>query len=104
MTNPTYPTATEVGKLNRERGDARLYRLSEPVKFDGGSVRGETNYVIVSAVNVPLAGPETYIFPATKYGGVINLGELDGSYRGGLDHAAALTGAGYEVIEKADHG
>ena len=74
-------------------GDAALYELDEPMKYDGG----ETCYVIVSATVVLITGPETYICPADCEGNIINWGELEGSYRGGLDHVRALEGAGYTV-------
>lgn len=84
-------------------GDARLYELSEPVSYvadfddDGNDVLAETSFVAVSAANAVFSGPETYIFPADSDGEVLNWAELDGSYRGGLDHAQALQNAGYEV-------
>ena len=86
-------TAQEIRKLDGFTGDARLYRLSQPVKFDGG----ETDYVAVSATMAMFSGPETYIFPTDKNGTVISWSELDGSFKGGLSHAEALHGAGYEV-------
>lgn len=87
-------TATLVQKLNGWQGDARHYKLSEPIKdYDGN----QHSNVIVSAVVAPYTGPETYIFPATEAGVPVNHGELDGSFRGGLDHAEALRRAGYEV-------
>ena len=88
-------TATLLRKLDDFQGDARLYVLSEPVAYGNE----ESNYIIVSAASVPLSGPETYIFPANEDGEVIDWGELDGSFRGSLDHEEALTGAGYEVIQ-----
>lgn len=54
-------------------------------------------YVVVSAVVAMLSGPETYIFEANEAGIVQDWGELPGSYRGGLDHVAALMGAGYDT-------
>lgn len=84
------PVATPMPKkLNGFRGDARVYHLSEPL--DGAE------YVVVSAVVVPYSGPETYIFPADENGEIVDYGELDGSYRGGLDHELALAQAGYAV-------
>jgi hypothetical protein len=69
------------------------YALSEP--HEGASL------VIVSAVIVPFTGPETYIFPATAESLERNEPsswiEMNGSYRGGLNHAEALRRAGYEV-------
>lgn len=82
-------TATKIKNLNGWEGDARLYRLSEPL--DGHE------YVIVSAVVAMFSGPETYIFPADPEGEVTGWGELEGSFRGGLDHVEALEGAGYVV-------
>lgn len=91
---PDIKTATLVRKINGWQGDARHYRLSEPLEdYDGN----KHNDVIVSAVVALYSGPETYIFPATPDGQVVNYGELDGSFQGGLDHVRALTNAGYEV-------
>ena len=70
-------------------GDARLYKVKPKM--------GKFTYVVVSAAVVPFSGPETYIFGANKDGEVTEWGELDGSYRGGLDHDRALKNAGYEV-------
>lgn len=86
----TTATATHIRTLSGFRGDARLYKLSEPL--DGAS------FVIVSAV-VAYSGPETYIFPATEEGEISDYGEMDGSFRGGLDHEMALSMAGYEVAD-----
>lgn len=86
-------TATFIERLPRWSGDARKYRLSEPL--DGH------DYVIVSAVYAPFSGPETYIFPAREKGGdAINYLELAGSFKGGLDHTKALSLAGYQVVNK----
>jgi hypothetical protein len=71
------------------RGEAKLYRLTPPL--DGAE------FVVVSAANVPCSGPETYIFPATSDGKITDFLELDGSFRGALDHERALSGAGYEI-------
>lgn len=75
-------------------GDARVYELDPPMLE-------ETRYVIVSAVDAMFTGPETYIFPAEKTGDVFDVAdmlELDGSFRGALDHEQALANAGYEVM------
>jgi hypothetical protein len=78
-------------------GDARLYRLGDPIGCGWDGEAGTTDHVVVSAVVVLFSGPETYIFPATSEGKVISWGELEGSFRGGLDHAVALMGAGYSI-------
>lgn len=99
---PQGNTAELVRSLEGWRGNARLYRVSPPMKYgydygDGDDRRGETEYVIVSAVVAMFSGPETYIFPAREDGSAIDMLELDGSYRGGLDHEAALRRAGYDA-------
>lgn len=70
-------------------GSAALYKLDPPL--DGNE------FVIISAAEVPYTGPETYIFPASEDGQIAEWMELDGSFRGGLDHAEALAGAGYKI-------
>jgi hypothetical protein len=74
-------------------GDVRLYRLDPPMETYDGT---KADHVIVSAVEV-LGVSETYIFAARETGEVVNWGELAGSFRGALDHAGALRGAGYEI-------
>jgi len=82
--------ATLIKNLTGFTGEAALYELDEPV--DDGDGR-HTKHVIVSATTAMDTGsPETYIFPATKDGGIVNYGELNGSYRGGLDMQRALDG------------
>jgi hypothetical protein len=85
--------ATLVKRLDGWTGDARLYRLDPPTTTG--------KYVIVSATAAPFSGPETYIFAAREDGECEDYGELDGSYRGGLDHAEALRRAGYELMGAA---
>jgi hypothetical protein len=80
----------------------KLYRLDPPMPYDRYDDEEDkrthhADYVIVSAVIAMFSGPETYIFPADSDGTVKTWGELDGSYRGGLDHEEALRRAGYEV-------
>ena len=84
---------------NNWRGDAKLYRLDPPMEVRGweNAVTASTEYVVVSAAVVPFSGPETYIFASDQDGNVEDWCEQAGSYRGGLDHEAALEGAGYVV-------
>jgi hypothetical protein len=81
-------------------GDARLYRVDPPAKYhvegDHDTVL-ETEFIIVSAVNAMFSGPETYIFPANRDGTAINMLEIDGSFKGDLDHEQALRNAGQDV-------
>ena len=81
-------TAEFVTDCPKWKGDARLYQLSEPVD----TYVGTTEYVVVSAVDVPYSGPETYVFAASKDGEATSWSELDGSFEGALDHDRALDG------------
>lgn len=80
-------TATFVRNLGWSPGDARLYRIG-----DGSA------HLVVSAVVTTLGGPETMIWRASADGEVLDWMELDGSFRGGLDHGRALRAAGFEVV------
>lgn len=84
-------TATWIKSQANSKADQRVYRLDPPY---GGTY----DFVVVSAADVPFSGPETYIFPCTADGDITDFGEMEGSYRGGLDHEAALRGMGYEVF------
>jgi hypothetical protein len=100
-------TATLVKRLTGFMGDAALYRLDPPLGHidwrwddeanESRDVEFTSEFVIVSATVVPYSGPETYIFPGSPEGEVTDWGELPGSFRGALDHAAALRGAGYDI-------
>lgn len=97
-------TAKFIKKLDimRDDGDARLYRLSE--KPEGC----ESEFVVVSAVPslipagkakyIAPGNPETYIFSSDENGVVRCWGELEGSFQGGMDHARALRGLGFEIV------
>ena len=95
-------TAKYIKKM-KKWGDANLYQLSEPLEYDkpwddeDKTPAKETSYVVVSAVIALYSGAETYIFATDKDGNVLDWGELDGSYRGGLSHDEALQRAGYSV-------
>ncbi len=100
----TTKTATKVRDLDGFTGSAALFRLDPPMPitdydYDSGDTvtTGTSEYVVASATVVMFSGPETYLFPADADGNITDWGELHGSYKGGLDHAAALHGAGYEV-------
>lgn len=81
---------TFIRRIDGYIGDARLYRDEEG------------KFLVVSAVVAPFSGPETYIFSATEEGGATDFTELEGSFRGGLDHRQALRNAGYvSIIEDA---
>src|SRR5687767_5916908 len=94
-------TATELRRLGGFQGDARLYELSEPVEYDYDydteKYKSSTRYVVVSAADAMFSGPETYIFPGDEQGQIVDWGELDGSFKGDLDHERALAEAGFAV-------
>jgi len=85
---PPSKVATFLKQLNGWRSYAALYRCEPPHE-------GE-EYVVVSAVDAPYSGPETYIFPANADGTTKDMAEMPGSFRGALDHYTALARAGYE--------
>lgn len=96
-------TATAIQpNLGGFNGSAKLWHLSEPVPYgwdyETEEPEGTTEFVVTSAVVAMFSGPETYIFPASSTGEVVSWGEMDGSYRGGLDHEQAIEGAGWVVI------
>jgi hypothetical protein len=87
-------TATFVRDVEGFAGTARLWKLSEPVSYEEGKT---TDRVITSATSVMFTGAETYIFPANAGGVVIDWLEMPGSFRGALNHEAAITRAGWEI-------
>lgn len=97
-------TATFIRTVPNWRGNARLYKLSVPMTenrdWENPPCIRSYDFVVVSAIIAPYSGPETYIFGAHENGEVGNYSELDGSFRGELDHAKALRGAGYEIKEQ----
>ncbi len=79
-------------------GDARLYHVDGFIDYtDSNDRKLMTRYIIVSAAIVPSSGPETFIFPADSDGNVLSFDELEGSFKGDLDHEQALAYAGYDV-------
>ncbi len=92
-------TVTFVKDLEDFTGDARLYKCDPPMVIHGryDEPDGETEYVIASATIAFDTGPETYLFPANSDGEVTGWSELEGSYKGGMNHGKALGGAGYTV-------
>lgn len=93
-------TAQLIKPLTGYQGQASLYKLDPPMIEEHWGDRPDTahEFVIVSAADVMFSGPETYIFPATEDGEIASWGELEGSFKGALDHAMALEGAGYTVV------
>ena len=82
----------------------RTYRVNPPLPYTCtlSDAKLTTEYLAVSAADVTGSGPETYIFPADEDGEVLDWLELEGSYKGGLDHERALRGAGYVIVEESE--
>ncbi len=76
-------------KVSGVRANMHLYKMTPAL--DGHQ------FVVVSAVNAMFSGPETLIFPSDESGEITDWGELEGSFRGSLDHSEALEDVGYEV-------
>jgi hypothetical protein len=84
-------------------GRAALYRCDPPFldrePWEQGEERKSYKFVIASAATVMFGGgPETYLFGANEDGEIIDWSELPGSFKGGLDHDAAFSNAGYSVV------
>ena len=77
--------------------EQRYYRLDPPLEYDPSwdGTKCLTQFIVVSASSLMPSGPETYIFPADKDGQITNWLELDGSFRGELNHNRALANIGY---------
>lgn len=71
-------------------GRAQLWQVVPPLE--------NNSYVVVSAVIAMFSGPETYIFASNAEGKVNDWGELDGSFKGELNHEKALRMAGYDTL------
>lgn len=85
--------ATFVRKVEGNRADQCLWRLSEPYvlnRYEDEPL--SVDYVITSAVVAPYSGAETYVFAANEDGKVLDWGELRGSFRGELNHDEAIAG------------
>jgi hypothetical protein len=101
--------ATEVKRLNW-RGDAWVYRLSEPheghrhVVVSAVTLGNFTDPVEQAIVNFAsiggyqTEGEETFIFGSNADGECETMSELPGSFTGGRDHERALANAGYTIV------
>lgn len=81
-------TATQLRIMPSAHGSVGLYQLDPP--WFG------IRYVAVSGARTTFA-LETYIFPADENGNILDWEEMPGSFKGAIDHAAALEGLGYDV-------
>jgi hypothetical protein len=80
------------------RGHAALYQVNPPmVSRSWDEPEKSHDFVIVSSSNV-WGRPETYIFPATRDGKVIDWLEMDGSQKDVYSHNTVLWNAGYDIV------
>lgn len=84
------------GKQLRESQTGAIQKLWELKEDTPDGV--VTSYVVTSSVFFCYTGSETLIFPSDEKGDITSFTDLEGSYRGGLDHEKALKNAGYEII------
>ena len=83
-------------KTTKSRGHARLYRVVPPMRDYDDEPH---DYVIVSAVEVPYEGPETYIFPAHANSDEPTAWlEMPGSQKDTLSHERVLHALGYRIV------
>lgn len=90
-----------VKKAEGFRGNAALYKLNPPLQDVDplDNVVSTVEFVIVSTSS--FFGVETYIFPASENGEVLDWLELEGSERGVDSHARVLDNIGYEIVRAA---
>lgn len=120
-------TARFIKCVTEWRNDARLYRLDPPMFYSGKRKRcyvvvSAVDLKIVmeaelaecekQETTIPkhllktyeglftdyFSSTETYVFRTTRLGKMLSAEELDGSYRGGLDHGKALAATGYTRV------
>ena len=87
------------------RGDAKLYKLSSPVRYRDTSGetprKRQTKFVILSSVELALdhGGSETFIFPADASGKIESWEELEGSSRFKVSHDVVLGLLGFNLAK-----
>ena len=103
----TKPNTAELIKDVSEdfRGDAKLYKLSSPVRYIERSRetkrKRQTKFVILSSVELALdhGGSETFIFPADAKGKIQSWQELEGSARFKVSHDVVLGLLGFNLVK-----
>jgi hypothetical protein len=103
MTKTKHNTAELIKDVSADfRGDAKLYKLSLPVRFIDTSGetkrRRQTKFVILSSVTWHL-GSETFIFPADAKGKIQSWNEMEGSCKGKVSHDVVLGLVGFPLVK-----
>ena len=57
---------------------------------------------VVTCAVYAFSGPETYVVPANAAGKITDWGELPGSFRGALDHDAAIDGYVASLVQEGN--
>lgn len=78
--------------LENFTGNAKLYKLSDSIRFNSRANNGETKYLVVSRANIFGRG-EVMAFPADKVGNILDWGEIYTSYND-MNHDSALIALG----------
>ena len=90
------------------RGNAKLYKLSSPVRYierrflpENTAQERQTKFVILSSVELVLdhGGSETFIFPADASGKIQSWQELEGSSKGKVSHDVVLGLVGFNLVK-----
>ena len=93
--------AKELKVKENDKGVKKVFKLDPPLKSKDWDTGEDNDYIFVMASGIHLAfdhgGPETYIFPCTSEGGVIDYCELEGSKRGFCDPDKVITDLGYRI-------
>jgi len=106
MTRTKQNTAELIKDVSEDfRGDAKLYKLSSPVRFIDTSLEAskkrQTKFVILSSVDLALdhGGSETFIFPSDSKGKIQSWHEMEGSRKGKVSHDVVLGLVGFNLVK-----
>lgn len=84
--------------LKNFKGTAVLYRLDPPLEYQDDENTYSFEFVVSSAVVVPITGPETLIFPSNDKGNVAWWTDITGC-RGVYSPSQAIEEEGYKVVD-----
>ena len=108
MTRTKPNTAEMIKDVSADfRGDAKLYKLSSPVRYIDKSLEAskkrQTKFVILSSVDFSdwpdLECSETFVFPADAKGKIQSWQELEGSARFKTSHDVVLGLVGFNLVK-----
>jgi len=101
-------TADDLIEYSKDRGDhiTKVAFIRGVTSIPLGAIgskklyktNGSPEYVVISAKDLPVSGPETYIFESDLEGKITNFNEIQGSIKGTLNHDDAIANAGWELV------